>query len=107
MQIAMTLSRRNTASSAVVLAASVFSLATLLLPWPRAGATERNAFILGQALDESGLITHTAERCLDDALVVIEVIVGVVCARYCFDATGWPRLWPPSSELLNFSHPLP
>jgi hypothetical protein len=79
MQIPVSFSKEQTTSRAIVVA-SLASLGTLLLPWTREGSTERNAYSLGRALNETGLITHMTERWLYDAVIVIPVIVGVVCA---------------------------
>lgn len=84
MRIAVRLRGQQTTSRAIIVAASLCSLATLLVPWAREGATERDAFSLGRALNETGLITNMAERSLYDAVIVIPVIVGVVCAASLF-----------------------
>jgi len=79
MQMTVSLRKRQTTSRAVVVA-SFCSLGVLLLPWMHEGSTERNAYSLGRALNETGLITTMVERSLYDGVIVIPAIVGVVCA---------------------------
>ena len=80
MQISVSLRRQHANSRAIVIVASLSSLGTLLLPWTREGSTERNAYSLGRALNETGLMTNLTERWLYDAVIVIPALVGVVCA---------------------------
>jgi hypothetical protein len=88
MQISVSLRTRQTTSRAVVIVASLCSLGVLLLPWTQEGSRERNAYSLGRALNETGLITTMVERSLYDGVIVIPVIVGVVCAATQFRRDG-------------------
>jgi hypothetical protein len=65
---------------AVIVVASMCALGTLLLPWTKEGTSDRNAFSLGRVLNQTGLITTALERCLYDAVVVVPVILGAICA---------------------------
>jgi hypothetical protein len=88
MQISMSFPNRRTSSRAIVIVASLCSLGVLLLPWTRSGSTERNAYSLGRALNDTGLITTMAERSLYDAVIAVPVIVGVVCAATLLGRDG-------------------
>jgi hypothetical protein len=82
----------RTISRAFVVSVSLGSFGALLLPWVREGSTERNAFALGKALNETGLITTSFERGLYDALIVVPVLVGIVGAATLLRRDGMAAL---------------
>jgi hypothetical protein len=92
MQISVRLRKQQTTSRAIVIVASLSSLGALLLPWTREGSTERNAYSLGRALNETGLMTNMAERWLYDAVIAIPVTVGVVCAATLLRRDGFAAI---------------
>jgi hypothetical protein len=64
----------------VVVCFAVVSLATLVVPWSRNGSTVRSGYALAHALETTGLVTGPFERALYDALVLLPVFVGLICA---------------------------